>query len=56
MSNLKARVARLKQANRAGAPIVVCIERGETQAQAFARLGIDHSKLHPAQLVVIIDR
>ncbi len=56
MSNLKARLAHLEQGGAKGKPIIVVVAPEETEAEAFARLGIDRAKLHSDQLVVIIDR
>ena len=56
MQNLKSRLVNLEQNGRGGRPIIVVVGPDETQEQAFARAGIDRTKLHPDQLVVIIDR
>lgn len=56
MSNLKARVFRLKQASQRGQQVVVCVARGETEEQALARAGIIPAALHPSRLIVIVNR
>ncbi len=56
MQNLKSRLSNLEQKGRGGKLIIVVVAPEETEAEAFARLGIDRVKLHSDQLVVIIDR
>lgn len=56
MHSLKNRIVNLEQNGRGGQPIIVVVAPDETEAEAFARLGLDPVKLHPDQLVVIIDR
>ncbi len=56
MRDLKSRIIHLEQAGARGKPLVVVVAPEETEAEAFARLGIDRVKLRPDQLVVIIDR
>lgn len=54
MGNLRARVAKLKRQHRQ--PIVVGVQRGETEEEALARAGIIPAELHPSQLLVIVNR
>ena len=56
MHSLKSRLVNLEQNGRGGKPIIVVVAPDEKETEAFARLGIDRVKLHPDQLVVIIDR
>ncbi len=56
MSTLKSRLAHVEQAGSRGKPIIVVVGPDETREQAFARAGIDRTKLHPDQLVIIMDR